>query len=138
MALNSILLIDDDEDDHLYFKDAINSINPCLTIDTATNGKDAFDRLKESKTLPDIIFLDLNMPVMNGYEFLVYIKKEKKLCDIPLGIYSTSNSSRDSMLTKEFGAIFFLTKPKDFGVLCNKLKQILEADHSKGDYITLV
>ena len=79
MALNSILLIDDDEDDHLYFKDAINSINPCLTIDTATNGKDAFDRLKESKTLPDIIFLDLNMPVMNGYEFLVYIKKGKKI-----------------------------------------------------------
>ena len=135
--MNKIFLIDDDEDDQLLFKQAIESINPMLQYDTATNGKIALDRLKSSPSLPDIIFLDLNMPVMNGLEFLIQIKKEDALSQIPVGIFTTSDVLRDRELTKEFGAQFFLTKPNDFQVLRKKLEQVLSADFATNEYISI-
>ncbi len=135
--MNKLFLIDDDLDDHFFFKEVIESINPTLHCDTATNGKIALDKLKVSASLPDIIFLDLNMPVMNGFDFLIQIKKENQLNKIPIGIFTTSNNMRDKELTKEFGAQFFLTKPNDFQVLRKKLQQILSADFSTDEYISI-
>lgn len=135
--MNKIFLIDDDEDDHFFFKEVIESINPALHCDTATDGKIALDKLNATTYLPDIIFLDLNMPVMNGFDFLIKIKKENRLRKIPVGIFSTSNILRDKELTKEFGAQFFLTKPNDFHVLRENLQQILSADFSTNEYISL-
>lgn len=135
--MNRIFLIDDDEDDQIFFKDVIESINPALRFDIAINGKMALDKLKNSTSLPDIIFLDLNMPIMNGFEFLIQIKKENALSKIPVGIFTTSNIVRDIELTKEFGARFFLTKPTDFQILRKKLQQILSTDFSTEEYILL-
>ncbi len=135
--MNKIFLIDDDEDDQFLFKEVIESVNPELQCDTAKNGKVALDKLKASTTLPDIIFLDLNMPVMNGFDFLTQIKKENELSKIPIGIFSTSNILHDQELTKKFGAQFFLTKPNDFHVLRNKLQQILTADFSSEAYLII-
>jgi len=135
--MNKIFLIDDDEDDQLLFKQATESINPMLQYDTATNGKIALDKLKSSPSLPDIIFLDLNMPVMNGLEFLIQIKKENALSKIPVGIFTTSDVLRDKELTKEFGAQFFLTKPNDFQVLRKKLEQVLSGDFATNEYISI-
>ncbi len=135
--MNEILLVDDDVDDQLFFKEAIELINPSLHCDTATNGKIALDKLKVSTSLPDIIFLDLNTPVMNGFDFLIQIKKENQLNKIPICIFTTSNILRDQELTKEFGAQFFLTKPNDFQVLRKKLQQILSADFSNDEYISI-
>jgi len=73
--MNKIFLFDDDEDDQLLFMQTIESTNPVLQYDTAANGNIALDKLKRSPSLPDIIFLYLNMPVMNGFEFLIQIKK---------------------------------------------------------------
>ncbi len=135
--MNKIFLIDDDEDDQLMFKEVIESINPTLHCETATNGKIALDKLKVSASLPEIIFLDLNMPVMNGYDFLIQIKKQNSLSQIPVCIFTTSNILRDKELTKEFGANCFLTKPSDFQVLRKQLEQILSADFSTNEYIVI-
>ena len=135
--MNKLLLIDDDEDDHFFFKDSIESINPTLHCETATNGKIALNKLKASASLPDLIFFDLNMPVMNGFEFLTQFKKENALNKVPVGIFSTSNSIRDKELAKDLGAIFFLTKPNDLKILQKKLQQILSADFSTGEYIII-
>jgi CheY-like chemotaxis protein len=135
--MNKIFLIDDDEDDQLMFKEVIESINPTLHCDTATNGKIALDKLKVIATLPDIIFLDLNMPVMNGFDFLIQIKKENALSKIPVCIFTTSNILRDKEVTKEFGAQLFLTKPNDFQVLRKKLQQIISTDFSTEEYISI-
>ena len=134
--MNKIFLIDDDEDDQLIFKEVIDSINSTLYIVTATNGKIALDKLKASDSLPDIIFLDLNMPVMNGYEFLVRIKKEVQLSKIPVCILTTSNIRREKELSKEFGAKCFLTKPNDFKMLRKQLCQILSTNFSTDEYIS--
>ena len=135
--MKKILLIDDDLDDQFFLKEVLDSINPTLHCETATNGKIALDKLKESASLPDIIFLDFNMPVINGFDFLIQIKKENQLNKIPIGIFTTSNNLRDKELTKEFGAQFFLTKPNDFHVLRKKLQQILSADFSTNEYISI-
>jgi CheY-like chemotaxis protein len=135
--MNKIFLIDDDEDDLLMFKEVMESINPGMHCETATNGKIALDKLKKSTSLPEIIFLDLNMPVMNGFDFLIQIKKENKLKKIPVSIFTTSNNLRDKELTKEFGAKCFLTKPNDFQELRKQLQQILAADFSTDEYISI-
>ncbi len=126
--MNKIFLIDDDEDDQFMFKEVVKSIDPSKHCEIAVNGKNALEILKLSDYLPDIIFLDLNMPIMNGYDFLIQVKKEKKLKKIPVGIFSTSNNSHDKQITKEFGAQFFLTKPTDFQTLRKQLLQILSSD----------
>ncbi len=135
--MKKILLIDDDEDDQLLFKVAIKSIDPTMICDTSTNGKIALDKLKVSTVLPDLIFLDLNMPIMNGFDFLVHIKKEDQLCRIPIGILTTSKNLLDQERTKEYGAKFFLTKPSDFQILCSKLREILSIDFSNDNYFSI-
>ncbi|MDQ3049742.1 MAG: response regulator [Bacteroidota bacterium] len=135
--MNKIFLVDEDLDDQLFFKEAIQLINPSLQCDTGTNGKIALDKLKLNTSLPDIIFLDLNMPIMDGFDFLIQIKKENRLNKIPVGIFTTSNIIRDKEMTKEFGAQFFITKPNDFQVLSKNLKHILSADFSNDEYISI-
>lgn len=135
--MNKLFLIDDDEDDQSFLKDAIASVNPLLHCETALNGKIALEKLKDGSSLPDLIFLDLNMPIMNGFDFLIQIKKENALSKIPVGIFTTSNIIQDKELTKELGARFFITKPIDFQILCKKLQQILTADFSTQEYLVV-
>ncbi len=135
--MNKILLIDDDEDDQAIFKEALEIINPLLHCDIADNGTTALDKLKNGTSLPDIIFLDLNMPVMNGIEFLIQIKKEILINKIPVGIFTTSSTLKDKTLTKDLGAQFFLIKPNDFQVLCAKLEQVLRIDFTAEEYVSL-
>jgi len=135
--MNKIFLIDDDEDDQLLFKEAIESLNLGLQFNIAINGKMALDNLIVSTSLPDLIFLDLNMPIMIGFDFLVHIKREDRLSRIPIGIFTTSNNLHDQERTKEYGVKFFLTKPADFQVLCDKLREILSLDFSIDDYISI-
>lgn len=135
--MNKILLIDDDEDDQYFFKEALEIINPLLQCDTAKNGKIALDKLQADTALPDIIFLDLNMPLMSGFDFLVHIKKATLLSKIPVGIFTTSNIVREQELAKELGASFFMTKPTDFKVLCEKLQQVLLADFTTDEYMSI-
>jgi CheY-like chemotaxis protein len=136
--VRNIFLVDDDKDDQLIFKDAVRAISPSLICDTAVNGRMALDNLNIRTFLPDIIFLDLHMPVMDGYQFLMQLKKSERLKAIPAGIVSTSSAISDMKAGKTLGGNFFLTKPKDFKTLCKKLQQILQADLSKGEYLIVI
>jgi len=126
--MNKIILIDDDEDDLFFFTDAIKCMHPQPVCETAMNGKAALNNLQKSTVLPDMIFLDLNMPLMNGFEFLINIKKDNRLSEIPVGIYSTSSIISDIALSKKLGANFYLTKPNDMQMLRKKLQEIFSAD----------
>lgn len=118
-----IMLADDDEDDRNFFNDAINDlkINNKLTI--FNNGKELMDYLENPEiVLPDILFLDLNMPCKTGNECLKDIRSNPKFKDISIAIYSTSSSDKDIEETFVGGANIYIKKPNDF----SKLKKVLQ------------
>ena len=125
-----ILLIDDDIDDQLYFKDAINEISKSLECNIANNGREAIKQINGPPP-PDLIFLDLNMPVMNGYECLSFLKREDRYKNIPVVIFTTSQSVNDIEKSRKMGAELFFTKPSNFNTLCAKLDSILDMDFTK-------
>jgi CheY-like chemotaxis protein len=105
-------LIDDDVDDQEIF---IMALDQLLDIrfhcTVASNGNEALQKLKRESVLPDYIFLDLNMPRMNGKECLKELKKNERLRNIPVIIYTTSSSRADMEDTLKLGAAGFITKP---------------------------
>jgi CheY-like chemotaxis protein len=109
--VNKLLLIDDDEDDQEIFKMAVGAINPAIQLSTASNAIVALEMLQQDNALPDIIFLDLNMPRMSGKDFLKHVKASSDYSHIPVVIYTTSSSELDKHETKQLGAISYLTKP---------------------------
>jgi len=130
---NRIMLIDDDPDDQLFFRDAIQAIRPGLNCELASTCQEAFRQL-EKPPPPDFIFMDLNMPVMNGFDCLAYLKNQKNYKDIPIVIFTTSKNPNDIDRTKKLGARWFMTKPDDFKVLCKKLNQIIQMEFKEGIY----
>lgn len=109
-----ILVVDDDHEDVEIFKEALHDIDPYITCITAINGNDALDVLSLLETYPDYIFLDLNMPCLNGKQCLSKIKTLEHLKNIPVIIYSTSKAVSDIEEVKALGAAYFLTKPTKF------------------------
>lgn len=128
MLQNQLLfLVDDDIDDHEIFKSALQKVGEDLALLTATNGYEALNVLSTASTLPDYIFVDLNMPRMGGLQFLKEIKQTDTLKNIPVIIYSTSSNPSDIAKTKQLGAISFITKPSRFSDLCNILQSLIKS-----------
>ena len=123
-----IYLADDDEDDRQLFTEALEELPFELKVDTFSNGVDLMSKLLDPDTqLPDIIFLDLNMPLMNGEECLADIRDEKKLCKIPIVIYSTSFDIFKVKLLKKKGADRYLQKPKTYSQLKSTIHKAIES-----------
>jgi CheY-like chemotaxis protein len=118
----NILIVDDDEDDRDLFCDAVNFVDPEINCIMARNGEEALSGLKSHHyPRPDLIFLDLNMPRLNGIQCLREIKKHSGLRAIPVVIYSTSKLKEDKEATKNLGAIYFITKPSSLRELCDEI-----------------
>lgn len=118
-----ILLADDDENDRLLFTEAFAELKIKTIVHTVNNGIQLMEWLNEKDiTLPDLLFLDLNMPLKNGLECLKEIRSNEKLKEISIAIYSTSDNQKDMEDTFHNGANVYITKPNSF----NKLKQVLE------------
>lgn len=129
-----IMLADDDEDDRLFFKEAFEEVKIKYTISTFNDGEQLMEYLyNKENPLPDIIFLDLNMPRKSGIECLKEIRAEERLKKISVAIYSTSSSEQDIEDTFVSGANVYIRKPNDF----NMLKKILsDVVHINWQYIT--
>ena len=118
--------MDDDPDDQELFIEALKGLDEGCTCITAFNGQEARQKFStEMYSLPDFIFLDLNMPRMNGKQFLAEIKKVKLIQDIPVIIYSTSIEKKDILDTIQLGAVYFLQKPNRFDDLKMALANII-------------
>ncbi len=122
---NVYFIADDDPDDQELFIKALKEVDEFCSCITAFNGEDAINKLNESSFSPDIIFLDLNMPKMNGKQCLKEIKASKKLHQIPVIIYSTSIEKNEVDEATDLGAVFFLQKPNRFDDLCNAISKII-------------
>jgi CheY-like chemotaxis protein len=122
-------IVDDDSDDQELFIEAVNEVDKDIQCISASNCEEALDWLKNKKiTKPDMIFLDLNMPRLNGKQCLAELKRISDLKHIPVIIYSTSSEKRDMEETARLGAAHFLTKPNKFEELCRALTYVVEQD----------
>ena len=126
------MIVDDDIDDRFFFQWAVKEIDEGWECREAVNGEDALEKLRTADQLPDFIFLDLNMQLMDGKEFMVELKKDERLKNIPVIIYSTSAYQKDMDAIKKLGAIYYLNKTSDIYSLSEKIIAALKiADQNK-------
>jgi len=122
----TILIVDDDDDDKEFFQDAARQVDASIRCINARDGEDALNLLNEMKTpLPDYIFLDLNMPRIDGKECLRKLKSSDHLRHIPVIIYTTTKREEDVEYTRRLGALHFLTKPTRFADICSNIAFVL-------------
>ena len=129
MKKNQILLVEDNEGDIVLTSEAFEESSCKVNIQVARNGKEAINILfdqNEDTQLPDLILLDINLPLLNGHEVLKKIKENEKTKHIPVIILTSSSAISDINLTYENYANSFITKPADINdffetinVLCN-------------------
>lgn len=119
----NLLLADDDEDDCDFFKEALDELLLPTSLVTVNDGVQLMDFLSESgaENLPDILFLDLNMPRKNGLECLTEIKQLEEFKNLPVIIFSTSLDRDIVDLVYGKGAVYYIQKPGEF----SKLKKVI-------------
>jgi len=129
----NILLADDSVDEHFLFRHTIKGIDADVNIQTVLNGVELLKLLNKPDTiLPDLLFLDLNMPFKNGKESLAEIKRTEKLADLNIVIYSTSDEKRDIDETFALGANLYVRKPQDYLELEQTLAKVINTHREKG------
>jgi CheY-like chemotaxis protein len=122
-SIRNILLADDDKDDSDLFQDVLKELPVPSQLTTVFNGEQLMQYLQSNKAqLPDILFLDLNMPRKNGFECLGELKGDKALLHIPVVIFTTSSEPSVINLLYNAGAQFYIRKP-------NKIEQLKKLIH---------
>ena len=129
----NILLAEDDQDDRDFFDEALKEILIPVHLTTVYDGEQLMNYLyKNSKQLPNVIFLDLNMPRKNGFECLCEIKQNEKLKDIPVVVFSTSYPRdikyEEEMINRllKIGAQDFIRKSDNLAQLKEFIHQIIK------------
>lgn len=121
-------LIDDDQDDQEIFAMAVRDFNESIHCYFADDGVKALEKLNNSDFLPDCIFIDINMPRMNGIECLEQIKNISRLRPVPICMYSTSADPNIVTRSKELGAQDFIVKPASISVLSKMLQRFINSN----------
>lgn len=133
MAVISIVLVDDDPEDQELFADAIAQLSLPIDLTIFSNGIDLMEFLYSDAPFPDMVFLDLHMPVMDGEECLTDIRRESQFEIIPILVYSTSNDLPRIEALFRLGANFFLQKPPSFKDLVSSLDECIKTALKNGD-----
>lgn len=122
----NILFIEDDEIEVMKLNRTLNSLELKHNFEEAQDGEMALDKLKSNQVLPDIIFLDLNMPKMNGIEFLRILKSNDTFKYIPTVILTTSNNRKDVLECYSIGVSGYIIKPLKYDDYVVKIKAVLD------------
>jgi len=120
-----ILLADDDTDDCMFFANALEELKVPFKLKTVFDGEQLMNFLENKDNLPDIIFLDMNMPCKNGFECLVEIRQSELYKMIPVIIISTSLDENIIKLLHENGAFFYIKKPSLFAHLKKLMSMVI-------------
>jgi CheY-like chemotaxis protein len=123
IKLLNILFIEDDFIESMKFKRVLKTLELNHRVIEAGNGEEALTILTGKEIIPDIILLDLNMPKLNGLEFLRILKNDEKLRYIPTIIFTTSNNHRDILECYRIGIAGYILKPlkyEDYQVIVKK------------------
>ncbi|WP_179320374.1 response regulator [Winogradskyella helgolandensis] len=124
--MTSILLVDDDEDDRLFFEEAIEELNEDISFKSLNNGLEALTYLETCTTLPHAIFLDINMPIVDGPKCLKRLRADANYDGIVIFMYSTSSVPDTITQLQKAGANFYIRKPISFNALKLLIKKSLD------------
>ena len=119
------LIVDDDEEDRELFCEAVKEVDASIKCCEAVDGEAGMRLLTQATVRPDFVFLDINMPRMNGFQFIDKIKAIPALADIPVIIYSTSKLPNVKIQLLQKGAVHFITKPDKLSDLMEQLVFVL-------------
>lgn len=120
-----ILLVEDDEIDQMTVKRALNDIHVTNKLYVSCNGEEALEFLRdEGNQKPGIILLDINMPRMNGIEFLTEIKKDAEFKKIPVVVLTTSVEEQDKVDSFSLGVSGYMLKPVDYSQFVEVVRTI--------------
>lgn len=122
----SILLVEDDIDDQEFFKDALRSIDNVSLFSIANDGVEAIETLESAVALPDLIFMDVNMPRMNGIECIARLKTNPLMENIPIVMLSTAVWEMD--MVRLIGAKAFIKKSGSSLILHEQMEQVIHLD----------
>jgi CheY-like chemotaxis protein len=116
MTPYQILVVDDDLEDHMILLDYFTEVGKQGNVKFMVNGKELIDYLEVLNvvSLPNLIVLDLNMPLLNGTQTLLHIKRDVRFKHIPVIIFSTSTNENEKRKCLSFGAIDYLVKPSTY------------------------
>jgi CheY-like chemotaxis protein len=126
MEQKNFMIIDDDADDRFFFKVALKKMHSSAEFLEAIGCKEAIDQLKTAEQLPHFIFLDINMPCLDGRECLKELKMDAKLRHIPVIMYSTSFTEKTIIEFHKLGAATYLKKPTDISTLPDQILEVIK------------
>lgn len=127
-VIQTIVLADDDRDDHDFFATALQEINPSLILTIVKDGNELLSLL--SHYAPDLIFLDLDMPCKNGLECLREIRDNVVFQSLPVVVFSSTSRPANITTAYEMGGNLFFTKPSNYHDLVAAINKILAMDWS--------
>ncbi len=122
----NILLIEDDAIEVMKFNRVLKNLEQAHKVIEANNGEEALSILKSKVIIPDIIVLDLNMPKINGIEFLAIIKADELLKYIPAVVLTTSNNHKDLLAFYRIGIAGYMLKPLKYEEYVDKIKKLID------------
>jgi len=125
MLYKNILLIDDDSEDADIFKEAVHSVNSEIVCHAVTNPLRAFEELLVTQNLPDVVFVDFNMPALNGAQLIQKMKAENRLQNITFVLMSSHSEDVMNVLTEKFDKVQYIIKPSSFHELIELLDTLL-------------
>jgi len=128
MLKPTLLLVEDEEDDVFFFKRTLEKSGAAFSIHRASNGAEAIEFIRKSAgadSLPQIVFLDLKMPVLNGFDVLTWLQKQTFSASIPMIVLSGSEQQKDIERARQLGATDYLVKPIRVSDLNRVLRDVL-------------
>lgn len=125
----NILFVEDDAEDQEFFVETLKAVDADVIYSIAQNGKQALDELAAIRPLPQIIFLDLNLPVIDGFQFLELIKGNELYAAIPVVVLTTSIFHAQKSFA--LGASLYFTKPQSVAAYTKILTTVLNSDVKK-------
>jgi CheY-like chemotaxis protein len=123
-----VLYVDDDSEDLEIFCEAVQTLDPTIECVVARKGEEALGIL-HSGLVPDFIFLDINMPILDGKTILSEVRKDERLATTLVVMHSMNMDAKEIEEFKKSGANQFLAKPDHFQDLCDSLSSILKTPH---------
>ncbi|MGZ3952497.1 MAG: response regulator [Flavisolibacter sp.] len=133
LVISSIIVCEDDEDDRFLLNDVLQHFKPKLKVEFLSNGVLLMELLKNY--VPDLIFLDLDMPYKNGLECLLEIRENPILEKLPVIMFSSTTRASNIQTAYDMGAHLFLIKSPTFSEYASSIRAVLKLDWSKPDAI---